>query len=179
MGVVAIILAYIIGALPMGYLAVKYMTGKDITGHGSGRTGGTNAMRAGGFWAGLATALLDVSKGFASVWIARWLMPESIWWQIICGAVAVFGHNWSVWVYLLRGRFSAGAGTGPNVGVATAFWAPSALVLFPIVALFILVVGYASVASLVAALLIPILFLLRFIFVGTPWEYVIYGLITS
>ena len=70
-GIGAVIMGYIIGSIPFGLLIVKMKTGKDIRTIESGRTGGTNAVRAAGFGAGLLTALLDVLIGAASVWVAR------------------------------------------------------------------------------------------------------------
>lgn len=66
--ILAVVLAYVIGSVPVGLLIVKITTGKDIREIESGRTGGTNAMRAAGFWAGFATAMLDIVKGAAGVW---------------------------------------------------------------------------------------------------------------
>ena len=57
--VVAVLLAYVIGSVPFGLLIVKITTGKDIREVESGRTGGTNALRAAGLWAGIGTALMD------------------------------------------------------------------------------------------------------------------------
>jgi len=64
-------LAYLIGSIPSGLLVVKAATGKDVRHIESGRTGGTNAMRAAGPLAGLFTAILDISKGAAAVWVGR------------------------------------------------------------------------------------------------------------
>lgn len=179
MGILTVGLAYLIGALPMGLFIVKVFTGRDITSFGSGRTGGTNAMRVGGVWIGLLTSILDVAKGFFAVWIARWLLPEAIWIHILAGIAAVFGHNWSLWVYVLRGRFSAGAGTGPNIGAAIAFWPTSGLILAPTVVIFVMIVGYASLASLVTAAAIPVILLIRALTSTSPWEYAIYGVATA
>jgi len=55
------------------------ISGKDIRAVESGRTGGTNAMRAAGFWAGIATALLDLLKATLAVWISRELLPALPW----------------------------------------------------------------------------------------------------
>ncbi len=85
----------------MGYLVIKLFKRQDITQVGSGSTGGTNAMRAGGIWMGLITGLCDLLKGFLAIWIARTWMPGSIWIQVLAGAAAVFGHNWSIWLYLI------------------------------------------------------------------------------
>jgi acyl phosphate:glycerol-3-phosphate acyltransferase len=179
LGTFLILIAYLIGSLPMGYIFLKTFKKQDITRIGSGRTGGTNAMRAGGIWMGALTGLCDFLKGFAAVSLARWLMPGAIWVQVLAGFAAVTGHNWSLWLYLWTRRFSAGAGTGPNVGAAMAFWSPVALIVIPIVLIFIFIVGYASLASIAAALVIVIVFLLRALTAGSPWEYIIYGVLTT
>jgi acyl phosphate:glycerol-3-phosphate acyltransferase len=179
LSIILVICAYLIGSVPMGYLVIKLFKRQDITQVGSGRTGGTNAMRAGGIWMGLITGLCDLLKGFLAIWIARTWMPGSLWIQVFAGAAAVFGHNWSIWLYLITKRLDAGAGTGPNVGAAIAFYPPVALVVIPIVLFFILIVGYASVASIAAALTIVIVLFIRAAYGGMPWEYGIYGLITT
>jgi acyl phosphate:glycerol-3-phosphate acyltransferase len=140
LSVILVLCAYLIGSIPVGYLVIKLFKRQDITQVGSGRTGGTNAMRAGGIWMGLITGLGDLLKGFLAIWIARTWMPGSLWIQVLAGAAAVFGHNWSIWLYLITRRLDAGAGTGPNVGAAIAFYPPVALVVIPIVLFFILVV---------------------------------------
>jgi glycerol-3-phosphate acyltransferase PlsY len=179
MSFIAILIGYLLGSLPMGYFFVKLFKRQDITQVGSGRTGGTNAMRAGGFWVGLLTSLFDLLKGYLSVWIAAQLVPEAIWIHVLAGIAAVIGHNWSIWMYLIAGRFMGGAGTGPNVGAAMAFWPGVVLVAVPLVVLFVFVVGYASLASLSAAVAITLIFLFRTLAYGDPWQYVIYGVITS
>ena len=177
--VMVVVIGYLIGSIPMGYIVVKLLKKQDITQIGSGRTGGTNAMRAGGVWSGLITAILDFLKGFGAIWLARSLVPGSIWVQVLAGVAAVIGHNWSIWLYLITKRLNAGAGTGPNIGAAIAFWPPVALVVIPIVLFFVFIVGYASLASIAAALAILIIMFLRAAYAGTPWEYGIYGLVTT
>ncbi len=179
LGVVLVLMAYLIGSLPMGYIFLKTLKKQDITRIGSGRTGGTNAMRAGGIWMGVLTGLFDFLKGFAAVWLARWLMPEATWVQVLAGFAAVTGHNWSLWLYLWARKLSAGAGTGPNVGAAMAFWSPAALIVIPIVLIFVFIVGYASLASIAAALTIVVIFVLRALTAGSPWEYTVYGILTT
>ncbi len=178
LSVFAVLVGYGLGAVPSGYLVLKLFK-KDITKIGSGRTGGTNALRAGGLSAGLMTSVLDLAKGFLAVWAARLLSGGNVWTEVFAGAASVFGHNWSIWLYLLAGKISAGAGTGPNIGAATAFWWPVLPIMAPVVAFFVLVVGYGSVASLVAALGLPVIFLFRFLLAGEPWAYILYGVITT
>ncbi|MGE5138789.1 MAG: glycerol-3-phosphate acyltransferase [Rudaea sp.] len=177
--VVAILLAYLIGSAPNGYLVVKWMTGQNLLRVGSGRTGATNAMRAAGLPAGFITACLDIGKGGLAIWVARFLLSGQVWvpsnaWIEAATAIAVVaGHNWSIYI-----RFRGGAGTGPNVGAAIALWPPAALVLLPFVPVVLFSTGYASVASLTTALLIPALFAaIAFVF-NAPWEFVVYGVIT-
>lgn len=178
-GIAAVALGYALGAIPSGYLALRFIKKEDITKIGSGRTGGTNALRAGGFGIGLLTSLLDILKGSLAVLAARALVPQNIWVHVLAGAASVFGHNWSLWLYLMAGKISAGAGTGPNIGAAAVFWLPVLLIMVPVVAFFVLVVGYGSVASLVAALGLPVIFLFRYLWAGEPWAYIAYGVITT
>ena len=91
---VILISSYLIGSLPMGLFIVKWMSGKDVRNIQSGRTGGTNAMRAAGFWAGLFTAILDILKGASSVWIAQAVLPDNHVIAILAPISAVLGHNY-------------------------------------------------------------------------------------
>ena len=179
LSIVLVIGSYLIGSIPMGYVVIKLFKRRDITQVGSGRTGGTNAMRAGGIWLGLVTGTCDLLKGFAAISLARYWMPGLIWIQVLAGAAAVFGHNWSIWLYLITKRLDAGAGTGPNVGAAIAFYPPVALIVVPIVAFFVFVVGYASLASIAAALAIVIVLFVRAAYNGMPWQYGVYGVLTT
>ncbi|MBK7450344.1 MAG: glycerol-3-phosphate acyltransferase [Anaerolineales bacterium] len=96
LAILAVALAYVIGSIPVGLLVVKIATGKDIREVESGRTGGTNAMRAAGFWAGFATAMLDIVKGAAGVWVARFLTPGMPIIHMIAPLAAILGHNHSI-----------------------------------------------------------------------------------
>jgi len=114
--------SYILGSVPSGLLIVKLSTGKDIRQVESGRTGGTNAMRAAGFWAGLGTAIFDMLKSAVCVWLARLIMPSAYWVHILAPVMAIIGHNYSVFL-VERGedgkiRLRGGAGGGPTAGGA-------------------------------------------------------------
>ncbi|HET7143944.1 MAG TPA: glycerol-3-phosphate acyltransferase, partial [Anaerolineales bacterium] len=152
-----ILLAYIFGSVPFGLLIVKLKTGKDIREVESGRTGGTNAMRAAGFWAGFATALLDILKGAASVWVAQRLTPHSHWVHIVAPLAAILGHNYSI--FLPRrdenGKFiglTGGAGGAPSVGGAMGIWPASILIILPLGMLTFFTLGIASVTTIAVAL---------------------------
>jgi acyl phosphate:glycerol-3-phosphate acyltransferase len=171
--IVILVLSYIIGSIPMGYVIVKAISGQDVRQVGSGRTGGTNAMRAAGLAAGLLTALLDVLKGGAGVWVAQALLApdQRPLGMALAGLAAILGHNYSVFL-----RFKGGAGGAPAVGAAFAIWPLSVLIVLPIGVGILFGVGYASVATLSVAVVITALFGYRIYFMQWPPEYILYGL---
>ena len=122
----ALLLSYLVGSIPFGWLVVKIASGKDIRTVESGRTGGTNAMRAAGFLAGLFTAGLDVLKGISTAWIAGWLVPGNDWVKVAAALLAIIGHNYSVFLIektthgrvRLGGRRRTGHGPHPAAGRA-------------------------------------------------------------
>lgn len=178
--ILAVVLAYVIGSVPVGLLIVKITTGKDIREIESGRTGGTNAMRAAGFWAGFATAMLDIVKGAAGVWVARWLTPELPIIHMIAPLAAILGHNHSIFlperdengkIIRLRG----GAGGAPSVGGAMGLYLPSILIVLPLGMLTFFTIGIASVTTMAVALYSTLAFA-YFAWQGIiPWAYVWYG----
>jgi glycerol-3-phosphate acyltransferase PlsY len=175
--------SYLLGSTPFGLVIVRIKTGKDIRQVESGRTGGTNVMRAAGFWAGFATAMLDVFKAAVTVWIARFLAPGNAWLEVICPVLAILGHNYSIFLRERdengRLRLRGGAGGASTFGGAFGLWPPSALIILPI-ALFILFgVGYASLATLSTALLAILIFAYRAWIGASPWQYILYGVLTE
>lgn len=177
---IGLVTAYIIGALPIGFLIVKLITGKDVRAEHSGRTGGTNVMRVAGFWAGLATAAGDVLKGASAVWIGSWLSAGNVWVEVFCGALVIIGHNYSIFLSERvdgRWRLRGGAGGGSAVGVAIGLWAPSGLIIVPVAAAILFGIGYASVATLSIAVNSGIIFAVRAYLQLGPWEYVAFSAI--
>lgn len=179
--ILAVVLAYVIGSVPVGLLIVKIATGKDIREIESGRTGGTNAMRAAGFWAGFATAMLDIVKGAAGVWVARWLTPDMPIIHMIAPLAAILGHNHSIFlperdengrITRLRG----GAGGAPSVGGAMGLYLPSILIVLPLGMLTFFTVGIASVTTMAVALFSTLAFAYYASQGIIPWAYVWYGI---
>ena len=158
-------LGYLLGSIPFGLLIVKIRTGKDVREVESGRTGGTNVVRAAGFWAGLITAALDILKGAASVWITQSLSPDNHLLSILAPIGAILGHNYSVFLIKLdenrKLRFHGGAGGAPALGGAMGLWFP----MLPIVviggALVWFTLGIASVTTLAIGLSVIVVFALR------------------
>jgi len=180
LAILAIVLAYVIGSIPFGLLIVKMKTGKDIRTVESGRTGGTNAMRAAGFWAGFATAMLDIVKGAAGVWLARWITPDMPVVHVIAPLAAILGHNYSIFLaerdangkFRLRG----GAGGAPSVGGAMGLFLPSILIVLPLGMLTFFTIGIASVTTMAVALFSTLAFA-YFAWQGAiPCAYIWYGI---
>ncbi|HET6597535.1 MAG TPA: glycerol-3-phosphate acyltransferase [Anaerolineales bacterium] len=161
-GIGVVILGYLLGSIPFGLLIVKMKTGKDVRTVESGRTGGTNVVRAAGLGAGLLTAFLDILKGAVSVWLAQAILPENPLVHILAPLAAILGHNYSL--FLIRRdengklRFYGGAGGAPALGGAMGLWLP----MFPIVlaagALIWFTIGIASLTTMAIGLVVTVVF---------------------
>ena len=182
-GIGVVLFGYILGSIPFGLLIVKLKTGKDIRGIESGRTGGTNAMRAAGFWAGLLTAIMDIMKGAVAVWVAQWLAPGAHLAHLFAPVAAILGHNYSIFLISRdedgKMRFHGGAGGAPALGGAVGFWGWSLPIVFGLGALVFFTLGIASVTTLAVAFFVTILFAIRASMGLMPWTDVLYGLIAG
>jgi acyl phosphate:glycerol-3-phosphate acyltransferase len=160
-----VIVGYIIGSIPFGLLIVKSKTGKDIRTIESGRTGGTNAVRAAGFGAGLLTAILDILKGAASVWLAQSLLPENHLIHVLAPLAAILGHNYSVFLISRdesgKLRFHGGAGGAPALGGAMGLWLPTFPIVFAAGALVWFTIGIASLTTMAIGLIVTLVFIIR------------------
>jgi glycerol-3-phosphate acyltransferase PlsY len=152
----AVVVAYLFGSIPFGYLIVRATEGSDIRHSGSGGTGATNVSRSAGKRAGLTTLGLDVLKGAAAVVIARFILKgqpvaAAEWWISLAAIAVIAGHIFPVWL-----RFRGGKGVATGVGVFLVL-APTAVGCAGIV--FIAIVGitrYVSLGSIVAAAIMPL-----------------------
>lgn len=177
-----LILAYLIGSVPVGWIIVKIFTGKDVREIGSGRVGGTNVMRAAGFLAGLFTSGMDIGKGILAGIISVALMPDSMWLKFIAVTLAVIGQIFSIFLIEKREdgklHLRGGAGGSTTLGGAIALWPGSLIIILPLVAVVYVVVGYASVTTISIAFFSLILFGYRAIAGMGPWEYALYGVLS-
>lgn len=177
-----LLLCYLIGSIPFGFIFVKLFTGKDIRSVESGRTGGTNAMRAAGFWAGLATAVFDVLKGVGAVFFSHILLTGShVWFEVFAPFLSIIGHNYSAFLIERNEkgqlRFRGGAGGAPCLGGSIGLWLPSLFVIVPLGGLIYYFGGYASITTMSVALLSTAVFAYRAWLGLNPWQYAIYGLL--
>jgi acyl phosphate:glycerol-3-phosphate acyltransferase len=164
-GIGLVIMGYILGSIPFGLLIVKSKTGKDIRTVESGRTGGTNAVRAAGLSAGLLTAILDILKGAASVWLAQAILPEQRLFHILAPLASILGHNYSLFLINRdedgKLRFHGGAGGAPALGGAMGLWLPIFPIVFAAGALVWFTLGMASLTTLAIGLVVTIVFAVR------------------
>jgi glycerol-3-phosphate acyltransferase PlsY len=103
-------IAYLIGSIPFGLLLTRAFGVGDIRSIGSGNIGATNVMRTGRKGLAVATLLLDLSKGAAAVFLARYTYDDDV--AVVAGLFAVLGHIFPVWL-----RFKGGKGVATILGV--------------------------------------------------------------
>jgi len=94
MSILFIIIGYLLGSIPFGYLVTLFSARKNILEIGWRKTSGSNVFKNVGKWQGLATGLLDIGKGALAVWLAQ-KFGLSVPIQALCGVAAVTGQNWS------------------------------------------------------------------------------------
>src|SRR5207245_1330674 len=112
-GALAIVAAYVIGAVPVGFLVARAFGIGDIRRHGSGTIGATNVLRTAGRVAALATLAGDIAKGYGAVWAAAWLSGGALAPKALCAVAAVVGNCWSVFLGFRGGK---GVATGLGAG---------------------------------------------------------------
>jgi len=145
---VAIITAYLVGAVPIGFLVARAFGIGDIRGHGSGNIGATNVLRAAGRGAAVLTLLGDVLKGYGAVALGAYFEPEAV---ATCAVAAVAGNCWSIFL-----RFRGGKGVATGLG-ALLYLVPLAVV--PALPVWLAVTAtfrYVSLGSLLAAICVPL-----------------------
>ena len=170
-----IVIAYLLGSIPFGYLIVRATQGADVRDTGSGGTGATNVSRRAGKAAAVLTLLLDALKGAAAVAIAKVVLGLPIfgegalagssnenasWWVASAAIAVIAGHIFPVWL-----RFQGGKGVATGAGVFLML-TPLAVAFAGLI--FVLVVWrtrYVSLGSILAAVAIPLFVLLRSVFV--------------
>jgi glycerol-3-phosphate acyltransferase PlsY len=141
---------YLLGSMPWGYWLVRLVKGDDIRRHGSGNIGGTNVWRVYGWRLGLPVVVLDTAKGFAPALVA--VLVESDLAGVLAGAAAMFGHWRPLFLRWQRGGKMVATCGGAFLGVAPVVGGIGAAVWIAVFLLF----RYASLASIVAALGLPL-----------------------
>ncbi|EJN15537.1 acyl-phosphate glycerol 3-phosphate acyltransferase [Bradyrhizobium sp. YR681] len=160
-----LVIAYLLGATPTGYLAGKLLRGIDIREHGSRSTGATNVLRTLGKWPALAVLVIDVLKGVAAILVARsvcpWLATQLsstpptapdprawlAWTVCLAGIAALLGHGRSIWL-----NFTGGKSAATGLGVLLALSWPVGLGAAAAFGIALAATRIVSLSSIVAAL---------------------------
>lgn len=151
----ALLASYLLGAVPFGWVLVRLLKGTDLRTIGSGNIGATNAMRALGRPLGVLCFFLDFGKGYVPVlWFAALATsdPETLpLLRVLCGAAAVCGHVWPVYLRF-RGGKAVATGSGGIVAID-----PMVFVIAGLAWLVVLVTTrYVGLASMVMAVAWPV-----------------------
>jgi glycerol-3-phosphate acyltransferase PlsY len=147
----AAVIAYVLGAIPFGYLLVKWTTGADVRSGGSGNIGATNVLRTTGRAAGIATLVLDIGKGYLAVWISGRLTDRNVTAMCVAALAVMAGHAFPVFL-----GFKGGKAVASFVG---AFLCLSPIALLATLVVFVVIVAwtrYISMASVVCAATFPL-----------------------
>ena len=160
MGFFSLILGYLLGSIPSGWIAGRWLKGMDLRELGSGSTGATNVLRQVGKGPALVVFLIDVGKGAAAVLLAR-AFGQSDWIQVLAGLTALAGHIWPVWLNFKGGKAVA-TGFGMFLGLA---W-PVGLASFGVFLLTLWLFRIVSLSSVLAAVSLPLL-MIRFSGIGS------------
>jgi len=149
-GLLAVVIAYLLGGIPFGFLLVKLTRGTDVRESGSGNIGATNVLRTTGRAAGVATLVLDIAKGFVAVWLTAKLTDDAPEWTSLAALAVMAGHAFPVFL-----KFQGGKAVATFIG-AFAYLTP--LPLAAVLLLFVVAVAvtrYISAASILAAATFP------------------------
>ncbi len=155
-GFLMLAFGYLLGSMPTGYLAGKWIAGIDLRLKGSGSTGATNVLRHVGKWPALIVFLLDVIKGAIPVVVAR-SFGLNDYWQVVAGLAALIGHIWPVWLGWKGGKAVA-TGLGMLLGLT---WQVG-IACFGIFLTVLSITRIVSLSSVISALSLPFLMLLSF-----------------
>jgi len=143
--------AYLLGAFPTALVVGKFRN-IDITKHGSGNIGGTNAMRVMGAGPGLAVMAIDILKAALPTYLAAHVIPLETWQVMTVALATVIGHNWSVYI-----GFRGGKGIACTIGACAVLFPAVLLTGFAVFALTIAITKYVSLGSILMMTALPIL----------------------
>lgn len=170
----AVLVAYLLGSIPSGYVVARLRGNVDILKRGSGRTGATNVLRTVGWRAAAPVFAGDFAKGVAAIVAARLLAGGDPAADLLAGMAALLGHNYSVFI-----RFKGGRGVTTGLGTLAVI-APAAMAIGAAVGIAtIAVTRYVSLGSILGACCVPFILLALVLLIGQPQPHLVYAVIGS
>ena len=167
--VLVVLGGYLLGSIPFGYWVVLLLKGEDIRKVGSGNIGASNVWRTYGRWLGIPIVLLDVAKGFVPALVGALLVGELT--AVLAGGAAMLGHWRPLFLRFQKGGKTVATGGGAFLGAAPVLGLLGVAVWIVAFLLF----RYASLASMVAAISLPILAVV----LGEPWPIGVFGVLAA
>jgi len=157
---IAVVIAYVLGSIPSSYVIGRALRGIDLREHGSGNLGATNVFRVMGAGAAIPVVLVDVGKGALAVWLGGLPWFQAGPWQdltaLCCALAAILGHSFSPFV-----RFRGGKGVATAAGAFLTLAPWGALPAAGVWLLMLRTTRIMSVASLAAAIVLPVCLLVH------------------
>jgi glycerol-3-phosphate acyltransferase PlsY len=174
-GIIAIVIAYLLGSIPAAYIITRLRMGKDIRKLGGGNVGARNVFVEVGKAAGIGVAIFDVVKGAAAVAIAEWLLggpkpfvPGPGLFVLVAGLAAVAGHIWSIYL-----KFTGGNGLATALGILSLLMTKELLIALAITVLLVVVTRNPVLSVNLSLLSVPI----SGWFLEGQWLYVVFAII--
>jgi len=171
-GIIAVIIAYLLGSIPSAYIITRLRTGKDIRHLGGGNVGARNVFREVGLGAAIPVAILDVGKGAAAVAIAHRALNVPLFEQhlfvLLSGLAVVAGHMWSIYL-----RWTGGNGLAATVGALSILMLWGLLVVLGLMLALTLFTRNPVLSLNISLLSLPV----SAWFLGESWLLVVFSII--
>ncbi len=146
-----LLLAYLIGGIPFGYLLVRLKTGRDVRSMGSGNIGATNVLRTAGRGIGVLTLLLDILKGYLAVWLMGYFAGDSPVWLSAAALAVMAGHTFPIFL-----KFKGGKAVASFLGAFLYLTPVPLLAILVVFVIAVAVTNYVSFGSVLAAGTFPL-----------------------
>ena len=167
--IIVVLCSYVIGSIPSGLILGKTLWNVDLREHGSKNIGATNAWRTLGKLPGIMVFVADLLKGMIGVYLGMLLVGTSTA-MIIGGIMAIVGHSLSLFL-----KFKGGKGVATGLGVIIMLMPTVSAIVFIIWFVIVILSKYVSLASIIAAICVPV-----FAFIlGMPLEFVAFGVVAA
>ncbi len=181
-GIIALVIAYLLGSIPSAYIVTRYKTGKDIRKLGGGNVGANNVYEQIGKKAAIIVGVFDVAKGTVAVLLAQliiyrgvfeatnWTGHDDLYWVMAAGLAAIIGHIWPIYL-----KFTGGNGIATTLGVLAVIMTRELLIALAVTFL-ILTVTRNPILSVNISLLVSVPISTGFM--RDPWQpYIVFTLI--